>query len=193
MLNGTWSESNVSLITFNLQKRFCGGQISIKFRLPFNLSIHGINHEKRWFHYHTRHFVEIVWLALYLNIWLIIKTFIIWRCCCLCFSCILPAFWRIIRHNLFLNHLQYTWRYKPLNLPMIMQPLIGVHQRVALVILRFQVTNSWIINIWARWRMANYDSIYHDVKVAADFVHPVWVGSEVDGLVVEVRGLVFVD
>lgn len=41
--------------------------------------------------------------------------------------------------------------------------------------------------------MANYDSIYHDVKVAADFVHPVWVGSEVDGLAVEVRGLVFVD
>lgn len=190
MLNGTWGHSNVSLLSFNLQKRLWAGQTPIKLRLPFNLSIHRINNEKRWFYDKTRHLVKIYCFAFYFLVWLIIKTFII---CQISLRCILRATLRcVIRHNLGLNQLHDIWRYKSSNLPMIVQTHIRIYQRVSLVIFCFQVTNRWVIEIRSRRRMANYNAIYHYVKIATYFIKPIWIWREVNGLAFMVLAFIFI-
>ena len=123
MLNRTWSESNISLFALNLQKRFRNGQTSIKFRLPFNLTIHRINNEKGWLYNKTCYLVKIIrftfQIMLVVNIGLIVKALIVLSIFNIFESTLGWIIGWIICHDLSLNHLQYIWCDKPLNLCMI--------------------------------------------------------------------------
>ena len=41
--------------------------------------------------------------------------------------------------------------------------------------------------------MTNYYAVYHDVKIAADFINPIWIRGEVDLFVVKVSAFISIN